>query len=284
MKLIWLSAFWLGTLALCGCSDPKAIAEFASLADRAARDFAMVAHSVVTTCEVQQYRRGESRGGFDNDERDAKACASSVAAEKALLNAHAVVEEYIATLKLLANDNILITNVGEVTKESQTLLRMSDAQVKSIGGLANAISKAMTEGYRRREMTKMIREADSGLQATVIVLSEVIEKQIETKFRLAEDAVKAYYIDGLLPQKDPAHETIASRQWIQQGEREIAALREKKQAVLAYRKMLQKIAVGHAKLNEAAGNWRSPSLATFLFKTAGELRSEQAKVEKAFSK
>lgn len=289
LQPLLLAAF----LLQCGCSSPKEIAEFASLAERAARDFAGVAQSVVTTCEVQQQRGASSRAAIFSLEEDGVAlakqdterCASSVSARDALLDAHKVVEEYMMALKLLSNDNVLITKPADGSVDTlKKGLGLSEAQAASIKGLADAIAKALTDGYRRKELAKMIREANEPLQQTVAVLSGVIGQQIESKFKLSEAAVKSYYATGLAAQKDAGAESITSRLWIQQGERELAELRAQKAAALSYRKILAKIATGHAKLNEASGNWKSPVLASFLAQSIQEIRAEQQKVEKAFSK
>jgi len=269
---------------LSGCNQPQEIATFAALTDRATVEFVSVAHSVVRNCEIiQKTNREKPESIFvtAGPEATANECASSDRAEKALLDSHKVITGYMNTLKLLASDNILITQPADGAIDSlKSGLKISDAQVVALKGLTNAIAKIATDGYRRRELAKMIDMADAPLQAAVTALAEVIEVNIAKDFDATADSLKSYYRRGLRGQDTS---TVASILWIEQGEAELAALKEKKEATLGYCRMLKSIAGGHAKLKAANGNFKSAGLVQFLVEAAKSIQAEQLKVERAFA-
>lgn len=267
-------------LTLGSCNQPQEIAAFAALADKATSEFAGVAHSVVSNCEVLMKTTREDAASVFAAETTGE-CGTSLKAEAALITAHKVIADYMGTLKLLASDNVLITQPADAAIDSlKGPIKLSGAQATALKGLTNVLSKALTDGYQRRELGKMIDIADEPLQAAVEAMSGVIGENIADDFDATADAIKSYYRAGLRGQDKGS---IVSRMWIEQGENVLLALRAKKNATLSYRKILKSIADGHRKLKEANGNWKSAGLAQFLGETARAIQVEQKKVDQAFA-
>jgi hypothetical protein len=268
-------------LLLGGCGQPEDVARYAAIVDQATAQFPEVAHSIVANCEYRAQLDNKTPEKIFSDTPVANpACATQAKAEKAMLEAHAIIEAYLNALKRLSADGLVLRNpLNTALGAAQAELGLNAAQSEALGGLAGAISRAFTDGYRRKHLARMITSANEPLQAVVAAFDTTVGRKLDREFDITEESLKDYYARGLRDAKDP----ILRAMWIRQGEADLAKLRARRAAVAGYVSILRQIGAGHAQLNAASGNWKSVALARFLFESARSIQQENAKLVKAFN-
>lgn len=271
------------TLSLCllllsGCGQPEDVARYAAIVDQATAQFPDVAHSIVANCEYRARLDNKTPEKVFSDAPAAEpACATQLKAEKSMREAHAVLEAYLGALKRLSGDGVVLRKA--LAPSLGTDLGFNDTQSKAFSGLADAIAKAFTDGYRRKHLARVITSANGPLQAVVAAFDTTVGRKLDREFDITEESLKDHYARGLRDAKDP----ILRAMWIRQGEADLAKLRERRAAVASYVNILRQIGAGHEQLNTASGNWRSVALARFLFESARSIQEENAKLVKAFN-
>jgi hypothetical protein len=275
---------------LSSCASPTEIIEYTKIVDRAATDFPKVAEIIVTTCVLQA--RHEKLSDNKLIPRDIETtlslreCKQSIENRDHLLKAHHVLEEYLRTLRQLSDDKMVQfdTEIDKNVDAVGSFFNLNDDQKGALKGLAGAIAKAATDGYRRNQLKQLIDQANGPFQKSVAVLKSILDKEFKDKFKTARDQIVSFYNGALVyqQQRDSGHESIEARQWKLQADRQLEKSIDLQDGVVAYSKILDEMAAGHKALYDQRNNWKSKDLATLLYESGSKIRSEYNKVVKAF--
>lgn len=246
--LRWLAALSL-PLLLCGCANLGAVQEFGQLAaDRAL--YGRVTDDFLASTQLQQdltLKRQES----ERQQIEAAHAQRQAVADGALLM-QAALSRYMEALADLADDDLVVLDaeVQELANAAAKAELLDANQAGAVGGIGALLSEAALNGYRQRQLTRVIEQGNAPLQALVKhikTMMVVYERQLvndQERFRQHFNA-----LDTMAGTTEPVAAQLA---WMEQrmGARAFAPRRA---ALAQYIETIEGIGVAHQALYDNRG-------------------------------
>jgi len=153
--------------------------------------------------------------------------------------------------------------------DSFTGVDFNEAEVTAVRGLAGLVLKAATEGYRRKTLGSVITKHDAQVATLTAKLKDIVTRKYVLQLTNENQELDSYYIRAI---KEYENFASASTVHLATGstnqpllnllpvvhtfntwEEERAKLQMKKEAAMAYGKILDSIAKGHKALADGGG-------------------------------
>ncbi len=255
--LVWILLIPL----LTGCPDLSQVQELAKTADGAKAGIAAIAADFKGSCERQNLYVHLPPGPPPSPPPP-HACLNGEDLDnvgKNLVVEQNVLLKYFDTLGNLAGTEA--TGFEKVAPSLNTTFKTAglntsqQAMAASAGTLASSITKMVTAGYREKKIVEILKEADPAVTQLTTGLADQVAPQAgqgETSYvqllSNEEEVLKAYYETPIA--KDPS--SSAGLLLNVQYHSKLARLAARREAGIAYRKLMISIGQAHRKLLAAA--------------------------------
>lgn len=156
---------------------------------------------------------------------------------------------------------------------------VSSTEVAAAGRLSEFLLRAATEGYRQREIGKVL-EAHPDLEAVAGALVRVVERGYGGT--LASESASLQDSLGQYADRFGRSEPLAVGLLRQEYRDQPAEIERKRRAVQSYKEALGKMVATHRALFEARGNLASADLAKLVYAYVKDLAPVVRQIQKAF--
>lgn len=243
-----VGAFAVGCLWLCGCANLAAVREFAKTS-AATADYKQV---------VADYTNSPTRQLRYQPDRNAdtlKQLATKRAAQGPMLEAtQQVLVAYMSSLGDLAADKLpnVDSEIDGLSKALETAKFVGDGDQQigketatAAASIAKVLIRAGLDGWRQREVVKIVKETNAPLQDVVAGLKEILDKDLRMSLQNEEIAVSKPFQSWNAAAKagnDPDGAPQVARILLDERLEQVKA---KRASLDAYIKVLDTIAKGH---------------------------------------
>jgi hypothetical protein len=245
--------FWLN-----GCISTRAVEEFTTASIAATSQLPVVATDLAESCIRQKQYQAIRANDFDPMTLQQKAeteCADLRKSEKGFVAANKVLVQYLQLLDRLAGDELATYDksldklAGSLT-ETQSLPK---EQITTVNKIVKFLSGATANGWRRKQLSKAIEEANPDIQTLLATLSTIITSNYMQLLENEQFAAKSLYLTTIKENitldektkekklKDPIAVLLLQQQW----DREFKLLENRKKTVQTYGQILSTIKEGH---------------------------------------
>jgi len=232
-------------------------------------------------------------------------CENLAKSRDGLLKAQQVLLNYLEALKSLSSDeSISFDQKLDALPDALSKSGLDDSQVKATSGLAKALLDAAVNGYRRKELAKLVGQSNEDVSTVTTGLKKVIGIGYLTELQNEELAINTYYKDAEMgggsenvPREHVRtdHESEEARKEHDSLRRltvllveksraqDLEAVQKKKDAAIAYGKVMDSIAEGHKKLSDSRKQWSTEEFLKLLGPEISDIYSSVQQVRKAFN-
>jgi hypothetical protein len=270
---------------LFSCAEPRAIADFAALAQQSATLFPAMSAIGYNSCVASERYIQMRTDKFDQDFRfDQKAidehCAFAKQTETRLDKEYEVLNAYFTALGKLAGYDLskVDKSLVNVAEEIAPLAGATSSQVTAVGGLVSVIAGIVTKGWRVKELQSHIAAAQPHVHTLCTsFMSDIHRFEAEHIHNRKEQLGSLYREAGIrAPATSPILLTFSY-----QGEME--AIDRQLDALHSFDVIFAKIDEGHTKLNAAGHQVLTRTTAGTLSETASNLAHALNSAKKALS-
>ncbi len=238
LKILFSSLLLLGLTQ--GCVDLKAIQDFANISAESAEYTALVDNYVEFPNRQKRYQPADRHAQLD-------AMAQERMTRKTeLLLRHEIVEEYMEALGQLAADEIVDQSeeLSQLTTNLQSQAGANPAETEAFGKIAGILTKAVSDGWRKRQLQELIEQANDPLQTILKSLKQIVVDGFGGDDQNEQFAIQSYYRTKIAQSNDPAG-IAALMEW---QELRVADLSNHTQTIQTYATLLDEVSEGHQKL------------------------------------
>jgi hypothetical protein len=263
-----------------GCVDLTEIRQFAELSGNAGRDFPRLVRDLYESCMSQQRYTAAQRSDFRFDrfadlnddanpilEEGRRVCSAYKDEQPALVSANAVLLNYMRTLGDLAADRLTnydksVDDLGAAIASAKLL---SATEASAVTKLAQVLTSAVADGYRRRQLRQVLTAHDADIQALTAALGRIVQRnyiqQIENERVAMRDyyrklAVQSMEFSSLLAKSAGGGADVVNPAPLDdlraKYEERNGAMNNKADGARAYAKLLTTVGAGHHALSEQA--------------------------------
>ncbi len=247
-----------------GCVDLRAIQDFANISAESAEYTSLIENYVDFPQRQKRYQPANQHARLDAMSQE------RMTRKTALLLRHEIIEEYMEALGQLAADEIVDTSkeIAQLTTTLESQVGTNSAETKAFGKIAGILTKAISDGWRKRQLQKLIGQSNDPLQTILKSL-----KQIEANGFAGDDqneqlAIHTYYRTKIAQSNDPAG-IAALMEW---KELRVSALADHTKTIQTYAALIDKISEGHQKLYDERKDLAKAELVKQITQSVKELK------------
>jgi len=257
-----------------GCANLGAVRRFAKTSAATADYRQAVDDYVAAPARIKRFAPPDAAAGLDAQARARSGQRARLEAAQAML------VNYLGALGDLSADELAdvdadVESLGDAL-EKGGLVGEGPGQLRADAASAAAsigkvLVRASLEGWRRREVVRIIREADPHLQAVVAGLAAIVEKDFALSLEQERQAVESVFRGWEAAARaggDPDGAPRVARALL---EERLVALQLRRAALTEYGKVLVLIGKGHADLRAKVDHLEGPDLRARLTSHARDL-------------
>ncbi len=272
-----IAAATLFLFLTCACTDLDEITQFAKASQDVGKAFPGIADQAEAACN-----RANS---FINTQNPVPQLPCDVYGKlkPPLVKVNEALFGYVASLGKLASADLSkvgggFDSLGADLKQGDPSISAANVtKASAAAGLAKAITNIWANGYRQREVSKIVRENNQAVQDVTQFLSEYAAGKYKQSFHHEGDYEESYCLN----MKSPA-EPVATDLLVRKCAADKVRIEAQEKAVTDYQNALATIAKAHQKLYEEAGHWNAQQLAKDLGPEVVSLGNAAVSVNKAF--
>lgn len=260
---IALSAIFLLGLTQ-GCVDLKAIQDFANISAESAEYTALVDNYLDFPNRQKRYQPADRHARLDSMAQE------RMTRKTELLLRHEIIEEYMEALGELAADGIVDKSkeLGQLTTTLESEVGTSPAETKAFGKIAGILTKAVSDGWRKRQLQKLIEQSNDPLQIILKSLQQIVSSGFAGDNQNEQLAMQSYYRQKIADSTDPAG-IAALMEW---QELRMASLADHTQTLQTYVSVIGEISEGHQKLYDERKDLAKAQLVKQIKESVKELK------------
>jgi hypothetical protein len=219
---------------------------------------------------------------WDDEASSRRACARRDTAVFGLIEANNVLASYVKALGAISGDGRAAEDLqaGRFIKLLVGKAGFNEAQANAAERLAAFVSSKAVEGFRRRELSRVIASHNDEVQLITAALLRILTQDFPVAFNLESLAQDNFYRTSLT--EYGSREPLAAILVREQRDRRTLELTNRKRAITSYATALRRIQSGHQKLYDERNHLDAPALAVELIKAAKELDSITRELDRAF--
>lgn len=202
--LLALVAQLICVLLLVGCANLQAIRQFAQSSTHAETYKTIVADFAEIPEREKYYSPTERHDAYDakKKRRDSE--------QEALLNIQRVIAEYMKALEELADDELVSfdKSVDSLAEGLKGLNELNDSEIQAFSSITKLLTRAMTDGYRRRQLKLIITKSNDHLQVLISRQKELVLTYV-SDLSAEKTSIDSYYGKAIM--KSLHHKTINSK-------------------------------------------------------------------------
>lgn len=288
MRRLALGLVLVSLLLQTSCVDLSAIRKFTEVSSEAGKHFPGLANDFYRSCMQQRYYQAVAQNQFDAqaiesftralidpDDPEIRPGPPTIAITKCqpfradqenLIKANKVLVSYLQTMGELAADDLTSydKSLDGLNKSFVSSKFLNQDTANAVIKLAGVVINVVTEGYRRRQLAKVIGEYNRDVRTLAFGLGRAVNLYL-VQLNNERDQMRSYYKKSILSYADFANfqvrprtasggQPVVARNPLpivavkQQWDAEEAKLQAKLDAANAYKQILYNIADGHQSL------------------------------------
>ncbi len=262
LKIILSGVLLLGLTQ--GCVDLKAIQDFAKISAESADYTSLVDNYLDFPNRQKRYQPEDRHAQLDTMARE------RMTRKTELLLRHEIIEEYMEALGGLAADDIVDKSkeIGQLTTTLETQVGTSPAETQAFGKITEILTKAVSDGWRKRQLQKLIAQSNDPLQIILKSLKQIVSNGFIGDDQNEQRAIQAYYRTKIAESTDPAG-IAALKEW---QELRTTNLADHTNSLQTYATLIGEISQGHQKLYDERKDLAKAQLVEQIKQSAKDLK------------
>lgn len=235
----WLALLAL-TIATASCANLAAIREFASTSADSAAYTKLVGEYLESPLRQKRYQPAARHPDLD------RIAAERAAQGERLRLWHRLIEEYMEALGQLAADEAVVYDkeINALGKAATEAKFLSAQDADAFSAVTRTLLRLVADGWRRRQISRLIEETNQPFQAVVSALRTVVRQGFGSDAANERAAINKHYSDLVVQSRDQAG-IAALKEW---QELRISGVEDREKAIGAYGEILDRIAAAHQRL------------------------------------
>ncbi len=251
-----------------GCVNLQAVRGFAQASAATANAPQVIADYSGAPDWLRRYEPADQAAELD------KAAADRSAQQRRLIAVQGVLVSYFTSLGDLAADDLpnMTDPVDGFVKQLQAMDVTDDKTATAASSLGDVLLRAGLDGWRKRKIAQLVREADPHVQVVVAGLTEIVETDFQQSLDLEQEAVEKRFRawEAAVRKRDPDGAPPVIRLLMAEH---LDAVAQRREAARAYAAALKQIGEGHAKLARSSGHLDAAELTQELAPMVQELKA-----------
>ncbi|HWJ28435.1 MAG TPA: hypothetical protein VNS32_17950 [Flavisolibacter sp.] len=264
------SIFWLWLL-LAGCVNLKKVNDYASTSSKNIKKFEELGYSFVKACDDKCII-----GQLDNKQFKKSDCECKVASNEAdsvTLVLYNAVKDYFDGLEKLSGNDVTSYKFDALAKALKEGnfgdVKINKDHVDAYAKISSILTNAITNGYRKKSLSKYIGEANDAVKVLLNALQFNLVSNLSKTLETKRERYKDFYFDLYTDATTSAYEKVKI---IQEFNSVNSELDNKKKEIIAFGKGLNTIAQGHQKLFENKNKLNNKELKELLSQYASDIQ------------
>jgi hypothetical protein len=264
------------------CVRPSAVVRYAESASRTTEEFPQLAREIHASCLRVEAYKAQRKSEWYDEVTFRRACATRDTAVFGLIQANDVIAAYLKALASIAGNSgaSLEPQTGRFVKLLAGKAGFNEPQADAAERLAEFVASKSVEGFKRRELSRVIAAHNADVQTVVSTLLRIVTQDFPSAFNVESTAQDNFYRTSLAEFGE--REPLAAILVREQRDRRAMELMNKRRAITSYAAALRRIQSGHQKLYDERNHLDAPALAVELIRAAKELDSITRELDRAF--
>ena len=265
-----LGALVMALLLMVGCTNLKQVQQYSSRAAQSIRHFEAIDYSFTQSCQERCVTAQLEKAQLSRTDCD---CGLEQQADSATLLLYGVVKGYFDGLARLSGTEVTNYNFTPLTTSLAAGnfggLQVTPAQAQSYANIAGVLSRALTDGYRRKKMGAYIGEANNDIKTLLQALQFTLTGNLAGRLETKRSRLRSFYFDLA---GDAATSAYERKNIIEEYGRLMAGIDDMKRQLQSYARSLEVVARGHQQLYENRDRLTVPEVKEALTQYAGNIQ------------
>lgn len=243
---IWV--FLLTITFLTGCANLQYVSDFSQTAITGIEKYETLPHSFTENC-LEQCRQTHIKN-LDIHQVNCS-CTNDIKADSITRILYATIRDYFYALSSISANELTQYRTADFTETLSTgsfgPVELDADDVEAYAKLSTVLLRAFSDGYRRKEIRKLIVQADGAVQTLLHYLDLNISGNLKGKLTVEKALAKNFYFDLINDKNLSVYERT---KFAEDYFGKIDAISVKEAALTSYSAVIQDIAKGHAALKD----------------------------------
>jgi hypothetical protein len=261
-----------------GCTSLREVSDYSVSAAKSLRTFEDMAYSFTKSCRERCMLEQLESGRLSASDCP---CELEQQADSVMLMLYSATKGYFDGLARLSANN-LTNYTFDALKKSLTAgnfggVQISQNQVQSYAKLSGVLTKALTDGYRKKKLATYIGESNDAIITLLQALQFTLENNLTGRLDTKKSRLRSYYFDLATDAKTTVYER---KKIIEEYTSLVAGIEETKKQIRTYARALSLVADGHQQLFDNRAKLTVPRLRESLTLYASNLQDIMAEFNK----
>ncbi|WP_316828409.1 hypothetical protein [Pedobacter miscanthi] len=257
-------------IAFSSCISLKPVNNYATASQKSINQFEDIKYSFKQNCWDNCFDKKINDLNLKAADCD---CKLNEKADSVTLVIYNAAKGYIDGLVNLSNNELTDYKIDELTKALTEndfgSIKIEKPQVEAYSKISKIILRALTDGYRKKEIKKYIINANQPFNVLISFLDFNLSNNLIGKLNVQKQRIESYYFDLT---KDKTLSTFEKRKAVEAYYQQLAKIEDKKKELIIFSKALKKIAEGHQKLVDNIDNIKEQQVKELLTEYASNIR------------
>ncbi|MCX2493100.1 hypothetical protein OQX63_06425 [Pedobacter sp. PF22-3] len=263
-------ALILFPIVLSSCISLKPVNNYATASQKSINQFEDIKYSFKQNCLDNCLDKKINDLNLNAKDCD---CKLNEKADSVTLLIYNATKGYIEGLANLSNNELTNYKIDEFTKALTEndfgSVKIEKQQVEAYSKISKIILRALTDGYRKKEIKKYIVNANEPLKVLISFLDFNLSKNLIGKLNVQKQRIESYYFDLT---KDATLSTLEKRKAVETYYQQLTKIEDKEKELMVFSKALKKIEEGHQKLVDNIDNIKDERVKELLTEYASHIR------------
>jgi hypothetical protein len=269
-KILQKTSVFLLWLLIASCVNLKKVNDYASTSSKNIKKFEELEYSFVKACNDKCVIEQLDKKQFMKNNCDCKVSSEADSVTLVLYNA---IKDYFGGLVKLSGNDVTSYKFDAVTKALKEGnfgdVKINKDHVDAYTKISSILTRAITDGYRKRKLSQYIGEANDAIKVLLNALEFNLVSNLSKTLETKRDRYKDYYFDLFSDTTTSAYEKVKI---IQDFNYANSGIDNKKKGIIAFGKGLNTIAQGHQKLFENRNKLNAKELKETLSQYASDIQ------------
>ena len=261
-----------------GCANLREVSDYSVSAARSLRTFEDISYSFTRSC--QERCVGEQLESGKLSATDCN-CALEQQADSVTLLLYNATKGYFDGLARLSSNNLTNYTYDALAKSLTAGnfggVQINQNQVQAYAKISGILTKALTDGYRKKKLATYIGEANESVKTLLQALQFTLVNNLSGRLDVKKSRLRGYYFDL---SADPKTTVYERKKIIEEYLALVAGINETKKRINAFARGLSLVADGHQQLFDNREKMTVPRLRESLTLYSSNLQDIMAEVNK----
>jgi hypothetical protein len=270
IKLTKPAFSFLAALTLVGCINLKKVNDYSSNSIKSLKYFEELGYSFtracIEKCQIEQLEKKQLQR-TDCD------CRNENNADSVTLKIYNAVKGYYEGITKLSNNELTNYKFDALSKALTEgdfgEVKINKDHVNSYAKISSILTKAVTDGYRKKKLANYIGEANDAIKVLLNALEFNLVSNLSKRLDSKRQRVESYYFDLFRDTNVSAYE---KKKIIEEFSNSLSDLEAKKIQISSFGKGLRTIAAGHQKLFENRNKMNTKEIKELLTQYSSDLQ------------